>query len=259
MFCQRDKSSKHHGHGEPEGDKSTQSKATLKKIKSFSSLEKISRSPVKCPASDCLDTVAISSILSHFVSDHAHVNIKPIEDRTRSILEFGENVFTFGENVCLGVLLYAGANNETRPGKIGLSLQNAFLPDNYKSYVNHLPILIMGCKTNLAALSGDEAEVERLQQRNDPNLEIVLLWLTSSETTKPIYATMTVFDQPMNFSHSCVMKMRDLKTPQTPIAILAEGCDHLRLSRADIDGLAANDTNTISMEVLMEEFEEDTD
>jgi Domain of unknown function (DUF4729) len=259
MDCQKNKSSKNQSHGGPEGDRSAQSKATLKKIKSFSSLEKISRSPVKCPASDCMDTVAISSILSHFVSDHAHVSIKPIEDRTRVILEFSESDLAFGENVCLGVLLYAGACNASRPGKIGLSLQNAFLPDSYKGYVNHLPILIMGCKTNLAALSGDQTEVERLQQRNDPALEIVLLWLASSETTKPIYATMTVFDLPMNFSHSRVMKTRDLKTTQTPIAILAEGCDHLRLGRADLNALAKNDTNSISMEVLMEEFEEDND
>lgn len=41
------------------------------------------------------------------------------------------------------------------PAAVGLSRPNSFLPEKHLMYVNHLPILMLGCKTNLYSLCTD--------------------------------------------------------------------------------------------------------
>lgn len=74
------------------------------------------------------------------------------EGDKRSVLIFSEDILNYGENKCLGVLAYGGrdSNENNRPGVIGLSRTNSFLPEKYSHFVNHLPILIMGCKILLS-------------------------------------------------------------------------------------------------------------
>lgn len=127
----------------------------------------ISRSPIKCPATSCSKIIGMTSLLSHFILDHnisKSIDFEDILKNQRSVLVFNDDNLIRNENICIGVLAYGGCENteESRPAAMGLSLPNAFLPPKHNAFVNHLPILIMACKTSIAAFILDARKVNYL-------------------------------------------------------------------------------------------------
>lgn len=64
----------------------------------------------KCCVANCNKIVSRSNFLNHMISDHIHQdlsNLQEINCKERTILWFDEDILDFGENVCVGVFLYA--------------------------------------------------------------------------------------------------------------------------------------------------------
>lgn len=64
----------------------------------------------KCFVANCNKIVSRSNLLNHFIWDHTHENLSNLEEincKEQTILCVEENILNFGENVCLGVILYA--------------------------------------------------------------------------------------------------------------------------------------------------------
>lgn len=229
--------------------------------KSAESLINISRSPVKCPVTSCNKFIGFTSILAHFICDHHRsfvVEIQDIEGDGRAILTFDEEIFVYGENICLGILVYGGINSdkESRPGICGLCCSNSLLSEEHHNLVNHLPILILGCKTRIDVFGTDDNDVDggvdEVKEENNPLKHIIMFWLVSIETTRPIYSTVSIFNHKMKAARSSVIKIRDIKATQN-VKKLQEDTNFIMLGRGDINCLSNQGKTRIEIEFTIKE------
>lgn len=135
----------------------------------------ICRSPIHCPVATCHQMIGVTSVLAHFLRDHKQTfdgDFREITADSRALLVFNEQYFRREQTSCLGVLAYAGTGRwldlicvlysidlanlwvlfSSFPGVNGLARPNSFLPEKFSCFTNHLPILILGCKTHLSSM-----------------------------------------------------------------------------------------------------------
>lgn len=230
-----------------------------KAMKSSESLTNISRSPIQCPVRKCNQTVGITSVLLHFLRDHIQdypVECQEIFSGKQSVMLFKEHVFEHYENLCLGMLVYGGNINdpESRPALSGICHANSFLFGNSQCFTNHLPILIMGCKTSLSYLIEDKKLAEQLADPNDKEKDILVIWLATVETTRLMHCTITVLNTDMTTSRSTIVEIRNLRDSQDPKVFLSQDSNYLMLSRAEIDLVSSGDKKQIRIEILVNDF-----
>lgn len=144
--------------------------------------------------------------------------------------------------------------SSSRPSERGICKNNAFLPKPYEHLVPHLPILIMACQTSWSALLGNRKEENKLLKPNLVNQELLVLWLTSPQTVKPIHCTVTVYDKLMLSSRGCIMQIRDLNAEQSPADFMPKETNFMRLSHGDINILSQERTENIHMEIMINEY-----
>ncbi|KAM7348694.1 uncharacterized protein ACRADG_007941 [Cochliomyia hominivorax] len=231
-----------------------------KLLKKRISLLTLTRTPVQCPISICNRTVGVTFVLSHFLLDHSEdfgVPCQEIYAGKRSVLVFDPTSLEFRENVCLGILAYGGDANESssRPTERGLCINNAFLPKPFEHLSSHLPILIMACRTTWSSLLGNkEKQGGNIHNPNYITQELLVLWLASVQTVKPIHCTVTVYDKAMTSSRSSIMQIRDLNDNQKPQEFMLSGTSFMRLSHGEINLLSQQRTECIHMELMINEY-----
>lgn len=83
--------------------------------------------------------------------------------------------------------------------------------------------------------------------------EILVLWLTSTEATKPIFCTMSVFSEDMITARSSVFKIRCIKEFQNARDFISKECDYLMLTAAELNILRNNYNSEIELEIYINE------
>lgn len=234
-----------------------------KAIKPSESLTNISRSPIQCPVKKCNQTVGITSVLLHFLRDHIQdypVECQEIFNGKQSLMLFKEQIFEHYENLCLGLLAYGGhlENPDSRPGLRGICRPNSFLLCNNQYLINHLPIVIMACKTSLSYLIEDKQLAEQLADPSDKTKDILVIWLSTVETTCLMHCTITVFNMDMTTSRSTIVEIRNLRDSQDPLTFLSKDANYLMLSRAEMDLLSSGGKKQIKIEILVHDFMNET-
>lgn len=230
-----------------------------KVIKPSESLKNISRSPIQCPVKKCNQTVGLTFVLLHFLRDHIQdypVDCQEIFHGKQSVMLFKEQIFEHCENLCLGMLVYGGhlENPDSRPGLCGICRPNSFLFGNNQCLVNHLPIVIMACKTSLSYLIEDKTLAEQLADPSDRSKDILIIWLSAMETTCLMHCTITVFNEDMSTSRSTIVEIRNLRDSQEPMTFLSKEANYLVLSRGEIDLLSSDGNKPIKIEILVHDF-----
>lgn len=230
-----------------------------KAIKPSDSLTNISRSPIQCPVRKCNQTVGITSVLLHFLRDHVQdfpVECQEIFQGKQSLMLFKEEIFKHYENVCLGLLAYGGylESPDSRPGICGICRPNSFLFGNNQCLINHLPIVIMGCKSSLSYLIEDKQLARELADPTDQSKDILVIWLATVETTCVMHCTITVFNTDMTISRSTIVEIRNFRDSQDPLEFLSDDTNYLMLSRAEIDLLSSGAKKQIKIEILVHDF-----
>lgn len=135
-------------------------------------------------------------------------------------------------------------------------MHNAFLPKPHEQFDAHLPILIMACQTvESAMLKNKRLEEKILKSPNALHPQLLIIWLVSVETTKPVYCTVTVYDKLMSSSRSSIMRVRHLNESQNPSEFLSIDSNYMRLSRGEVEILSGNSTDCIHMEIMIHEYE----
>ncbi|KAI8118922.1 hypothetical protein FF38_10194 [Lucilia cuprina] len=248
------KEDQHYKHVEEDNENDRKS---LQKRKSLLSL---TRTPVQCPISICNRTLGVTFVLSHFLRDHNEdfgVPCQEIYAEKPSVLIFDPTNLDFHENVCLGILAYGGHANDSssRPTERGLCINNAFLPKPYEHLTSHLPILIMACRTSWSTLLNIKDKLKgNIHNPNSINQELLVIWLASVQTVRPIYCTVTVYDKEMVSSRSLIMQIRDLNHTQNPEEFMLKETNCMRLSHGEINILTQSLIDCINMEILINEF-----
>ncbi|XP_055915613.1 uncharacterized protein LOC129948557 [Eupeodes corollae] len=228
-------------------------------VKLTNSLTSISRTPISCPVSRCGSTIGVTSLLSHFMRDHNEdltVEFMNLYTNGRAILLFERDMWNFGENVCLGILSYGGIENKksSRPALRGICKQNSFLSETFAHLENHLPILVMACKTSICSLLDDKELSKELIDREDQTKHILIIWLATVQTTKPIFCTITAFDKLMISSRSTIINVRSLDSPQKPEEFISNETNYLMLNHGELNILSEEGKESIRVEIKIQEF-----
>ncbi|XP_050331949.1 uncharacterized protein LOC126760394 [Bactrocera neohumeralis] len=232
-----------------------------KSLKKKDSLLTISRTPVQCPIGACGRTIGVTSVLSHYLRDHSEdfgVQCQEIYGGKRSVLIFDATTLDFRDNVCLGVLAYGGIKEKCSdpPAQRGICIHNAFLPKPHEHLDAHLPILIMACRTSWSAMLKDKQLETRITKPEDSNQHLLVIWLVSVQSTKPIHCTLTAYDRTMTSSRSVIAQVRQLNESQNPSEFLVNDANSLRLSNGEINILSHDGNDCVHLEVMINEYDQ---
>ncbi|XP_075155068.1 uncharacterized protein LOC142228510 [Haematobia irritans] len=215
--------------------------------------------PVLCPIKDCNCSISSTSLFQHYLLDHH----KPLGVKCQEIylgnsirLMFYPNDIEYGKNICLGILAYGGnaGDGASRPAKRGICRPNSFLSKEHIKLANHLPILVMMHRTSWSALLSQKS---KSKISYPVELQILIIWLTSAETTKPIHCTVTAYDKFMSSSRSSIVMIRNLNGSQIPKEFILNDIDYLRLNYGDIEILSCKRKEPIFLEFIMNEYDDD--
>lgn len=114
----------------------------------------------------------------------------------------------------------------------------------------------MACRTSWSALLGNNEKLEgNIHNPNYITQEVLILWLASVQTVKPIHCTVTVFDKLMTSSRSSIMKIRDLNDVQNRQELMLKDTNFIRLSHGEINILSQQRVECIHMEIMINEYE----
>lgn len=113
----------------------------------------------------------------------------------------------------------------------------------------------MACRTSWSALLGSKEKLEgNIHNPNALTQELLVLWLASVQTVKPIHCTVTVYDKAMTTSRSAIMQIRDLNNNQNPQDFMLKETNCIRLSHGEINILSQQRVECIHMEIMVNEY-----
>ncbi|ALC44361.1 CG15472, partial [Drosophila busckii] len=115
-------------------------------------VNKLSRQPIKCPISNCAETIFPTSMLMHMCHKHAPYTVHAeMYDHLPLTLSFGPAEMAKDEVKCVATLLYGGIKDraETQPGRTYMSMPNV---DHFDSrddarLKHYLPVMLLACRT----------------------------------------------------------------------------------------------------------------
>ena len=113
----------------------------------------------------------------------------------------------------------------------------------------------MTCRTSWSALLDNKKDVERnIHNPNYISQELMVIWLASVQTVKPIHCTVTLYDKAMTSSRSAILKIRDLNDAQNPQEFMLKDTNYIRLSHGEINILSQQGNECIHMEIMINEY-----
>lgn len=242
----------------------------------------ICRSPVPCPIGTCRQMVGITGVLTHLLRDHSSTfgsdDIQEVYADQSSLMIVYERFFVRNDTNVVGVLIYAGRKGaKERPAEMGLCRANSFLPERFAAFATHLPVLIMACRTvatsllrqkevevvdNVVEVGADNKDYEEddsdyADVEDADEDEILVIWLATVQTTRPLHCTITVFSNDLQTSRSCIVPVRNLKDSQDPREFLTTESSFLVLRSGELRLLQGDDPEgSFELEILLHEIVE---
>lgn len=95
----------------------------------------------------------------------------------------------FAQNYCIGFFLYNGQTTNCQ-----IEAKRLNYPNGQKQFVNHLPILLIACRTHVSALYGDPNRIKKLPENQNQFSDLLVLWLTTVATKRPLRAILHASD-----------------------------------------------------------------
>lgn len=219
---------------------------------------KVSKAPVSCPIKNCGRIMGVREVLSHFLNYHKQnhtFEIQSIKANRKCILVFDYNVFKdVGENICLGILAYEGVAN-LKPAVSGLCMSSVSLPKKYAGLSDDLPILIMGCKTHASVLISDQNQSSNTSELNDDTENIIFIWLASTPTTKPIYASLNATNKDFSITRGTNVTIRPFTEQQNIHDLAMDSPDYLFLNYGSSSMLTNEFQEPIELEIIPFEYD----
>lgn len=200
--------------------------------------------PFKCPLTKCQENISHSLLLSHFLKVHQReeesVDFKEIEENeaVSMIVTVTGDYLELDKNVCLGVLAYKMDHSKH---------SNALLSVDYAEFSDHLPILVMACRSNYVKMFEDDCDYI------DPDADFLNVWLLMPEVMKKqkLYSTITVHDLNVTKSLSKLVQIRNANDSQDVSKFMDSEINFLTISSGFLQKISDNET--VFIEILVKE------
>ncbi|XP_017872649.1 PREDICTED: uncharacterized protein LOC108620251 [Drosophila arizonae] len=209
------------------------------------------------------------SMLAHFL--HVHFSepglaLNELFERDQVLIMFKPRSFKRAHNVCLSMIVYAGAKDKSNALPITHYMPdyNVGLPGRYSKFTGHMPIFVMACRTRRRfrerstekqSLGCDSSSSSlSLPDRQCVGESVMALWLVSVELTRPIHVQMTVFNRRVDISRSSIMQVRGLNKCHDCDKFMAKSKNYLRLTSQDLRVLTNNYTEPVYMEISVQDY-----
>lgn len=209
--------------------------------------------PFKCPLSKCGILIGTTTVLSHFIIHHQisgedSVDCQEVKENENISLMVDQSYLKFGKIICLGILAYV-------PNECSVDQhQNSMLPAACVGLESHIPIFIMGSILNYEEVFKDS---EMSEQTRNPELDVVMIWLVSIETEKPMFATVTVYSEHRNISISSIIEIRNFTQSHNPLEIFQNETNYLALNSDFVKNIAIVSESALLIEIsVCEKFTE---
>lgn len=215
-----------------------------------------SKAPVLCPLLHCRHPLRSREILSHCINDHK-IKLYKASPQQKQVLNVTDLDFIFNQVVCLGILAYDGPHPSLSFSSETIS--NILLPLKFKEFVNHIPVLVLGMRTNVVDLltpRSDYSSCSSIQtpEERSPVNDVVLIWLATSPAAACLYAQISAVSHNSLFSYSMTVKTRPLETVDEKIeSVREEHC--LRLNHTCLRQLSTSVQQSFKLEIQFHAIE----
>ncbi|XP_016948746.1 uncharacterized protein LOC108023641 [Drosophila biarmipes] len=212
-------------------------------------LSQLSRAPGKCPLGRCEQVVFPSGLLVHLLHRHGHepnTTVCIVYDDQPLRLNFKLDALEPDVPQSLAILLYAGTENksETLPARRHLSFPNSGLLNDRRCFEHHLTLVLMICKTAWYAMLPDQQLAAELEEIDNPDNTIYILWVAAPVTANRVFYTMTLFDRYYIQSRSVIRNTRNYIVSQNPRDFLGLESDYLLLRQEEAFDLLGGPEHT---------------
>lgn len=144
-----------------------------------------------------------------------------------------------GSTLCIGFFLLEGQT----PNSI-IAAKRLSLSKFWNRFTNHLPILLLACRTHMSAMIGDADLARRRYHADRPEQDILVLWLVTVKTKRPLRASLSGFSQDgIHFREVSGLKVRNFHDAQKVEEFLCGPLDYLNLSAGTLKLLTGNGGN----------------
>ncbi|EDX17105.1 uncharacterized protein LOC6725131 [Drosophila simulans] len=220
--------------------------------------------PAICPLPDCQTVVEHTHLLRHMISKHLdprartlpfQLRLREVSTGQRTLLMLPYRQLILDHDQCLAVLNWS---SECLTGS-DLTAPQLDLPPCHQGLTNHLPILVMVCRTTWKSLlkQNDEKDV---QETRDVSAEwgvVYLFWLLSPFTRRPIYANLALQNGPLQSVFRRNRRRIRNFASRMPIRQFINGLDpyFVSLNEDQLDELCGNgggNQYSVYLEVIIE-------
>lgn len=200
----------------------------------------LSRVPGSCPVGKCTEIIFPSNMMMHMLHKHKHsmdITTSEIFEHKPVVVCFNPTGYEYGNNYCVASLMYGGEKDrmETLPGLSYLSIPNTALINDHHKFDNHLPIMMMVCRSSWYAQLKDKQLERELVEMNAKKSGIYVFWLVAPVTARKLYYTLTVYDRYYLNSRSVVRSVRNYTHFQNPSDFLPYEDDYLVLRDSEVN------------------------
>lgn len=215
-----------------------------------------SRAPVFCPIKNCKHPLRSREVMSHFFNMHK-IEVTHTQPQQKTTLVVNDADFIYNQTICLGVLAYKGLHQFS--SFTTESPSNISLPSCLKAYADHLPVLILGRRTNIVDLlyetkTDGSFDSLRTPVERKANNDIVLIWFTTVPVGVTVYGEVAASNLNSAAFYGMTLKVKPLKTVEEEQVQFREA-DCLRLSYGWLKQLTNSFKNSFKLEMCLFDHE----
>lgn len=150
-------------------------------------------------------------------------------------LEVEYKQLPFTKNYCIGFFLFEGHSTNCK-----IEAKRLTYPNGSKEFIDHLPILLLACRTHMTAMFGDPNYTNR--DTDDQNSDILVLWLTTVATKHPLRAIITASNQDGTILKSMEgIKVKTMHDSHVVEEILIGRMNYLMVNAGALEQMSSND------------------
>ncbi|XP_041564287.1 uncharacterized protein LOC108137123 [Drosophila elegans] len=240
------------------GSKRNKQEREKKSLRFWEHMSLLSWAPGKCPVGHCEQWHFPTSLMVHLLNHHSHdvhTMVSTIYDNHFIRLTFDPLNYQKGVPKALAILLYGGIENNTRslPGRRLLSYANEGLLNHKHCFEHHLVLTLMICKTTWHSLLKDNETADELEDINETDATIYVIWMVAPVFGRHIYYTLTIFDSLYMQSRSVVRKTRNFARSQNPSDLASSSNYMLIRNKEAMELTKAGGKPGIQLELIVNE------
>ncbi|ALC40870.1 CG12923 [Drosophila busckii] len=221
----------------------------------------ISTGESQCLFEHCRRRVDSQLLLLHYISDHSSgaegfQSCYSVAEGERVVLTFNAQSCAYQTNKVIGLLAYSGSLLQLQMRPKRRHVYNSFLPQQHAHLEDHVPVVVLICRTSACAGLKDKQLAARVLKRAQPENEVYVIWLVTPQQRLQLNATLSICGRDAAKRCSSIVAVRQVRHSQNTCRFMPVDANYWRLSFGEMQKISNNFRDDLHLEIALTELEE---